>query len=133
MFFMTERETKLYFNIAGLITISSGLLTILYPSRDSIFQFGLDTTLLPVTNVYASYWPYIVCLIGLLMIIASKVPVLRVPIAIYSTLEKLYLIGLILLIMHQSDALGTSYKYSLIIYSIICLYGSFYLGQYNRN
>ncbi|WP_155523289.1 hypothetical protein [Flammeovirga pectinis] len=130
---MSERETKLYFNVAGLITVISGLLTILSPTSDTIFPFGLDTAILPATNIYSSYWSYIVCLIGFLMIVASKVPALRVPVAIYSTIEKLYFIGMILLIMHQSEFLGTTYKYSLIIYSIICLYGSFYLGQYNRN
>lgn len=130
---ITEQQTKLYFSIAGFITLFSGLTTILSPISDTLLPYGLDTKSLPIDSFSddANYG-YIVTLIGILMLFSTKKTGLRVPVIIYATIEKLYLIGTILFIMQQTDAVSQSYLFALILDSLLCLTGALFLIQYQR-
>lgn len=127
-----ERYTKLFFWISGTITAMGALPAAISPISGTRSVFGFDYySLSPQLLPIVGHWGIMVVGIGLMLFASATHKELRVATAIFSTLEKSYMVGIILYYVSLGAPFYTSYRFPLIADTLMALGGMLYLaGRY---
>jgi hypothetical protein len=125
-----EKSSKYFFWVAGIVTIAGSLPTMLSPSKGFNLTFGLNyidqsPQLIPIIG----HWGTMVVGIGVLLFLSGKIKKLRKSTAIYSTLEKGFLVCGALYCFVIDAPYSTNYIGAIVADSLQAIGGIWYLWR----
>jgi hypothetical protein len=123
---MKEKYNKIYFWGAGIVTALGALPFIIMPLKatKSILEIDLSSQLDIIPLV--AHWGIMVTGIGIFLCVAAMVQKLRKSAIIYSTLEKLYMVGMSIYFMMTNSEISEHYMLIFGADSLIVIGAIFY-------
>jgi hypothetical protein len=123
-----ERYAKWFFWVAGLVTIAGALPIALGPVWGTHLVFGFDYFgKSPEIFPLVGHWGIMVTGIGVLLFVSATRKQLRWSTAIFSTIEKAYMVSIIIYFLVFIDASASAYYPPLIADSLMTIGGAWYL------
>lgn len=123
---MKEKFNKIYFWTAGIVTALGAFPLMIMPLKatKSVLEIDLSAQLDIIPLV--AHWGIMVTGIGVFLCVAAKVQKLRKAALIYSTLEKLYMVGLLVYFMMTNNEVSEHYLLIFVVDSLIVIGAVFY-------
>ncbi len=123
---MKEKLNKIYFWTAGIVTALGALPLMIMPLKatKSVLEIDLSSQLDIIPLV--AHWGIMVTGIGVFLCVAAIVRKLRKAAIIYSTLEKLYMVGLLTYFMMTKSEISDHYLLIFVVDSLIVIGAIFY-------
>ena len=123
---MKEKLNKIYFWTAGIVTALGALPLMIMPLKatKSVLEIDLSSQLDIIPLV--AHWGIMVTGIGVFLCAAAMVQKLRKAAIIYSTLEKLYMVGLLTYFMMTKSEISDHYLLIFVVDSLIVIGAIFY-------
>jgi len=123
---MKEKFNKIYFWTAGIVTALGAFPLMIMPLKatKSVLEIDLSAQLDIIPLV--AHWGIMVTGIGVFLCVAAKVQKLRKAALIYSTLEKLYMVGLLIYFMMTNNEVSEHYLLIFVVDSLIVIGAVFY-------
>ena len=123
---MKEKFNKIYLWTAGIVTALGALPFMLMPLKATKLSLGIDLSsqldILPLV----AHWGIMVTGIGIFLCAAAMVKKLRKAAIIYSTLEKLYMVSIVIYSMATNSEISEHYLLIFVVDSSLVIGAVFY-------
>jgi O-antigen/teichoic acid export membrane protein len=118
---MKEKINKIYFWTAGIVTALGALPFMIMPLKATKLSLGIDLS--PQLDIVPliAHWGIMVTGIGIFLCAAAMVLELRKAAIIYATLEKLYMISLLIYFMMTNSKISDHYLLIFVVDSLILI------------
>jgi hypothetical protein len=123
---MKEKYNKIYFWGAGIVTALGALPFIIMPLKATKSILGIDLSSQLDIIPLVAHWGIMVTGIGIFLCVAAMVQKLRKSAIIYSTLEKLYMVGMSIYFMMTNSEISEHYMLIFGADSLIVIGAIFY-------
>jgi hypothetical protein len=123
---MKEKFNKIYFWTAGIVTALGAFPLMIMPltATKSVLEIDLSAQLDIIPLV--AHWGIMVTGIGVFLCVAAIVPKLRKAAIIYATLEKLYMVSLLIYFMLTNREISDHYLLIFLVDSSLVIGAVFY-------
>jgi hypothetical protein len=123
---MKEKFNKIYLWTAGIVTALGALPFMIRPLKASKSSLGIDlSSQLDIIPLIA-HWGIMVTGIGVFLCVAAMVKKLRNAAVIYSTIEKLYMVGILIYGISTHSEISNHYMLIFVVDSLIVIGAVFY-------
>ncbi len=123
---MKEKFNKIYFWTAGIVTALGALPFMIMPLKATKSTLGIDLSSQLDIIPLVAHWGVMVTGIGIFLCVAAVVPKLRKAAIIYATLEKLYMVGLLIYFMMTNSEISDHYLLIFAVDSSLIIGAVFY-------
>ena len=123
---MKEKFNKIYFWTAGILTALGALPFMIMPLKATKSTLGIDLSAQIDIIPLVAHWGVMVTGIGVFLCIAAIVQKLRKAAIIYATLEKLYMVGLLIYFMMTKSDISEHYLLIFVVDSSLVIGAVFY-------
>ena len=123
---MKEKFNKIYLWTAGIVTALGALPFMLMPLKATELSLGIDLSAQLDILPLVAHWGVMVTGIGVFLCIAAMVQKLRKAAIIYATLEKLYMVGLLIYFMMTNSDISEHYLLIFVVDSSLVIGAVFY-------
>ena len=123
---MKEKFNKIYFWTAGILTALGALPFMILPLKATKSTLGIDLSAQLDIIPLVAHWGVMVTGIGVFLCIAAIVQKLRKAAIIYATLEKLYMVGLLIYFMMTNSDISEHYLLIFVVDSSLVIGAVFY-------
>ncbi len=123
---MKEKFNKTYFWTAGIVTALGAFPLMIMPLKSAKSVLGIDLSAQLDTIPLVAHWGIMVTGIGVFLCAAAMVQKLRKAAIIYSTLEKLYMVSLLIYFMMTNPEVSEHYLLIFVVDSLIVIGAIFY-------
>ncbi len=123
---MKEKFNKIYFWTAGIVTALGAFPLMITPLKATKSVLGIDLSSQLDIIPLVAHWGIMVTGIGVFLCAAAMVQKLRKAAIIYSTLEKLYMVSILLYSMTTNSEVSDHYLLIFVVDSLIVIGAIFY-------